>query len=59
MPVARGGQEHRAVLELADDVLEGLLALQGDVLGVFVAHTAQATVQFPMGDRGTAEPAGL
>ena len=55
MPVLRGRAEHRAVLQLADDMLERFVALQGDVLSVLVAHAAQSSVQFLRGDARAAE----
>ena len=57
MPVAGGGAEGRAVLELADDSLEALVALERDVLGVLVADGAEAAAQLVGGDAGAAKPA--
>src|ERR1043165_7927409 len=45
--------EHRAVLQLADDPFESLIALQRDVLRVIVANAAEPAVGG--GDRSTAE----
>ena len=45
MPVAKGRAKHRAVLELADDPVQALVALQRDVLRVLIADGAELAVQ--------------
>src|SRR5437879_928442 len=50
VPVAGRGAEDCAVLELADDALEALVALQRHVLGVLVADGAEAAAELIGGD---------
>jgi hypothetical protein len=45
MSVAESRAEHRPVLQLAYDAIEAAIALQGDVLGVFVADGAELAIE--------------
>ncbi len=57
MPVAQRCPEHRSVLQLADDVVEAFVALQRDVLGVFIADGAELAFQLAVRNARTTEPA--
>jgi hypothetical protein len=55
--VLRGGAEHGAVLEVAHDVLQPLVALQGDVLRILIAYRAEAAPKLALVDAGAAKAA--
>jgi hypothetical protein len=45
VPVAERGAEGGAVLQFADDAIEALIALQSDVLRVFIADGAELAIE--------------
>jgi|GEM_PF-6161466 len=45
MSVAKRGAKHGPVLQLTDDAVEALIALQRDVLRVLIAHGAELAVE--------------
>jgi hypothetical protein len=45
MSVAEGRAEDWPILQLADDAIEAAVALQGDVLRVFVADGAELAIE--------------
>jgi len=55
MSVAEGGAEDRAVLQVADYAVEAAIALQGDVLGVFVADGAELAFEVGVGNATTTQ----
>jgi GTPase len=57
VPVLRRRAEDGAVLQLADDLLQAFVALERNVLGVFVADRTEAAAELLGGDPGAAEPA--
>jgi hypothetical protein len=57
MPVLRGGAEHGAVLQVAHDVLQPFVALQGDVLRIFVAYGTETAPELALVDAGAAKAA--
>jgi hypothetical protein len=57
MPVLRGGAEHGTVLQVAHDVLQPLVALQGDVLRIFVADGTETAAELALVDAGAAKAA--
>ena len=58
MPVAQGRPEHRSVLQLADDAVEALIALQRDVLRVLIANGAELAVEIGVRNATTTQSTG-
>ena len=57
MPVAQRRPEHRSVLQLADDAVEALIALQRDVLRVLIADGAKLAIELAILNACTTQPA--
>ena len=57
MFLPRGGAERRRSLQIAHDALETFVGLQGDVLRVFIAHTAEMLAKLGEENQGTAKAA--
>jgi hypothetical protein len=55
MSVAEGCAEDWSVLQIADDAVEAAVALQGDVLGVFVADGAELATEVGVGNATTTQ----
>jgi len=55
MSVAEGRAEDRAVLQVADYAVEAAIALQGDVLRVFVADGAELAFEVRVGNATTTQ----
>ena len=58
MPVAQRGAEDRSVLQLAHDAVEALIALQRDVLRVFIADGAELAVEIGVRNAATTQSTG-
>jgi hypothetical protein len=56
--VSGGGDEHHSAFQLAEDALQPFVAVQCDVLRVFIADAAEASVQLPHPERCGTQPAG-
>ena len=55
MSVAQCRAENRPILQFADDAVEAAIALQGDVLRVFVADGAELAVEVGVGNATTTQ----
>ena len=55
MSVAKSSTERRAVLQLADDAVEALIALQRDVLRVLIADGAELAVEIGVRNAATTQ----
>ena len=55
MSVAEGRPENRTVLQVAHDAVEAAIALEGDVLRVFVADGAELAVEVGVGNATTTQ----
>jgi hypothetical protein len=58
MPVAQRGAEDRSVLQLADNTVEALIALQRDVLRVLIADGAELAVEIGVRNATTTQSTG-
>jgi hypothetical protein len=55
MAVAKSSPERGAVLQLADDAIEALIALQRDVLRVFIADGAELAIEIGVRNAATTQ----
>jgi len=55
MSVAKGRAENRPILQLADHAIEAAIALQRDVLRVFVADGAELAIEVGVGNATTTQ----
>jgi hypothetical protein len=57
VPVAQRGAKDRTILQLADDAVEALIALQRDVLRVLIADGAELAIEIAILNARTTQPA--
>jgi hypothetical protein len=58
MSVAQRGAEDGSILELADNAVEALIALQCDVLRVLIADGAELAIEIAILNARTTQPTG-